>query len=149
MLVKPVKRDIGLEEAARSIGEDYDIVLAEGFKQSAVPKIEVHRQQAGPPLSGVRKLIAIVTDETLETRVRQFSLTDVTGVADLLERGFIQPKQERITLYVNDVPVTLTAFPREIITNMVLAMASSLKGVEEVRRVDLFLRKENSPARDG
>ncbi len=141
VLVKPVKQDITLDEVVRFLGEDYDIVLAEGFKQSSAPKIEVHRREAGPPLSAVKKRIAIVTDETLESDARQFSLSDTRGIADLLEKGFIQPQRERISLYVNDVPVTLTAFPREIISNIVLALASSLKGVEEVSSVDLFLRK--------
>jgi len=141
VLVKPVKQDLTLDEIARFLGEDYDIILAEGFKQSSAPKIEVHRREVGPPLSAVRKRIAIVTDEMLEINTRQFSLSDIKGIADLVEKGFIQPQRERISLYVNNVPIPLTAFPRKIITNVILAMVSSLKGVGEVSRIDLFLRK--------
>ena len=141
VLVKPVKQDLTLDEIARFLGEDYDIILAEGFKQSSAPKIEVHRREVGPPLSAVRKRIAIATDEILEINTRQFSLSDIKGIADLVEKGFIQPQRERISLYVNNVPIPLTAFPRKIITNVILAMVSSLKGVGEVSRIDLFLRK--------
>ena len=141
VLVKPVKQDLTLDEVARFLGEDYDIILAEGFKQSSAPKIEVHRREVGPPLSAVRKRIAIATDEILEINTRQFSLSDIKGIADLVEKGFIQPQRERISLYVNNVPIPLTAFPRKIITNVILAMVSSLKGVGEVSRIDLFLRK--------
>ena len=141
VLIKPVAHDITLDEIAHFLGEDYDLILTEGFKQGSAPKIEVHRKEVGPPLSAVRKLIAIATDETLETKTRQFSLEDIKGLADFLERGFIKPQRERVSLYINNAPVSLSAFPREVITNIVLALASSLKGVGEVRSLEIFLRK--------
>ncbi|GAI54575.1 unnamed protein product, partial [marine sediment metagenome] len=114
---------------------------AEGFKQDDAPKIEVHRKEVGPPLTSIRKLIAIVTDEPLETKTRQFPWQDIKGLADLLEEGFIKPQGERTSLYINNVPIVLTTWPKEVITNVILAMASCLKGVGEVRSLDLFLRR--------
>jgi len=142
VLIKPATRAPTLAEIARLIGEDCDIILAEGFKQDNAPKIEVHRREVGSPLSTVRKLIAITTDEPLETKVRQFSLEDVKGLADLLEKGFIKPQRERISLYVNDVLIPLSSFPKKIITDVLLAMASTLKGAEKVSSLDISLRKE-------
>jgi len=142
VLIKPLTQALTLDEIAHLIGEDCDIILAEGFKQDNAPKIEVHRKEVGPPLSSVKKLIAIATDEPLETKARQFSLQDIKGLADLLEKGFIKPRRERISLYVNNVSVSLTAFPREIISNILLTMVSCLKGVGEVRSLDISLRKE-------
>ena len=142
VLIKPVGREIALDEVARLFGEDYDIILAEGFKQDNAPKIEVHRREAGPPLGAVKKLLAIATDEPLETKTRQFSLQDVKGLADLLEKGFIEPQKERVSLYVNKVPLSLSSFPKEIITNIILALVSSLKGVEKVKSLDIFLRRK-------
>jgi len=94
VLIKPVARKSSLDEIVRLVGDDPDIILAEGFKQSDAPKIEVHRRGAGPPLSGIKKIIAIATDEPLETKTKQFSLDDVEGLADLLEKGFIEPQRE-------------------------------------------------------
>jgi len=142
VLVKPVAPDITLDEVARLLGEDYDIILTEGFKQDKAPKIEVHRRKIGPPLSGIKKLIAIVGDEPVETKVRWFSGQDIKGVADLVEVGFIKPQRERTCLYVNSVPITLTAWPKQVITSILLALVSCLKGGGEVRSLDLFLRKE-------
>ncbi len=144
LLVKPVKQDLTLDEIARFLGEDYDIILAEGFKQSSAPKIEVHRREVGPPLSTVKKLFAIATDEPLDTSTRQFSLEDTKGLADLLEKGFIKPQRERLSLYVNGAPITLTTFPRDFITNVLVAMASCLKGVGEIRSLKFFLKKGES-----
>jgi len=137
-----VAREITLEEIACLFGEDYDIILTEGFKESNAPKVEVHRRQVGPPLSGLRKLIAIVTDEPLETKTRQFLPQDVKGLADLLEEGFIKPQRERTSLYVNNVPIPLSSFPKDIITNILVAMVSSLKGVGEVRSLKVLVRRK-------
>lgn len=142
VLIKPITQALTLDEIVYLFGEDCDIILTEGFKQGSVPKIEVHRREVGPPLSVVKKLIAIATDEPLETKVRQFSRQDVKGLADLLEEGFIKPQRERTSLYINNVPVPLSSFPREIISNVLLTMVSCLKGVGEVRSLDISLRKE-------
>ena len=141
VLLKPVAQEASIDEVAILLGGDYDIILAEGFKQGSAPKIEVHRKSAGATLKGLKKRIAIVTDEPLETKARQFSLEDTGAVADLLEKGFIKPQRERILLYVNDVPVNLTVFPRQIISNVVVAMASCLKGVGEIRNIKIFVKK--------
>ena len=142
VLIKPVARELTLDEIACLFGEDYDIILTEGFKESNAPKVEVHRRQVGPLLDGLRKLIAIVTDEPLETKTRQFSPQDVKGLADLLEEGFIKPQRERTSLYVNNVPITLSTFPKDVITNTLVAMVSSLKGVGEVRSLKVLVRRK-------
>lgn len=141
VLIKPVTREITLNEVARLLGEDYDLILTEGFKYDDAPKIEVHRREVAPPLSDIKKLIAIVTDEPLETKTRQFSLEDIKGLADLLENGFIRPQRERISLYINNAPLSLSTFPKEFITNVLLGMVSSLKGARKVRSLDIFLRR--------
>jgi molybdopterin-guanine dinucleotide biosynthesis protein B len=141
ILIKPLNHEASFRQIAYLLGEEYDIILAEGFSKGDTPKIEVHRQQAGPPLAKVRKLIAIATDEPLETKTRQFSLEDAKGLADLLEKGFIQPNSERLSLYVNHAPVVLTVFPKQIIANILTALASSLKGVKKIKSLDIFYRK--------
>jgi len=142
VLIKPVAQEPTLGEIGRLFGEDYDIILTEGFKDSDAPKIETHRKEAGLPLRAIKKVVAIVTDEPLETKARQFSFEDVKSLDNLLEEGFIKPQRERVVLYVNDVPVSLTAFPKEIISNILVAMASSLRGVGEIKSLEIFLRKE-------
>jgi molybdopterin-guanine dinucleotide biosynthesis protein B len=141
VLIKPTSIKTSLEQIARLIGENYDIILTEGFSQGDAPKIEVHRKQAGPPLASPRKLFAIATDEPLETKARQFSLEDTKGLADLLEKGFIEPQKERVSLYVNNTPIVLSSFPKQIVSNILLALVSSLKGVKKIKSLEFFLKK--------
>ena len=142
MMIKPLQKELNLSQLAQILGEDYDLILTEGYKQDDAPKIEVHRKDNAPPLTDVKKLFAIVTDEPLDTKVRQFALDDVKAIADLLETGFIKPNRERFTLLVNDVPITLNTFTEEIVENVVLAMANNLKGVGKIGTLKIFLKKE-------
>jgi molybdopterin-guanine dinucleotide biosynthesis protein B len=141
VLIRPVAPKT-LDGIARILGEDCDLILAEGFKQGDAPKIEVHRREVGPLLSGIKKLVAVVTDEPVATKARQFGFADIKALADLLETGFIKPQRERLSVYVNDTPLSLSTFPREFVTNVLLAMASSLKGVGKVRSLGIFLRRD-------
>ena len=141
VLVKPITPQATLDEMVRILGDDYDIIITEGFKQGGAPKIEVYRSQAGSRLKNLKKLIAVVSDEPLETRARKFSTRDIGALADLLEDGFIKPQRDRLTLYINNAPVTLTHFPKQLISNVLMAMASSLKGVKKINSLDIFLRR--------
>jgi molybdopterin-guanine dinucleotide biosynthesis protein MobB len=140
VMIKHVTQRSTLDETARILGEDYNIILTEGFKQGSAPKIEIHRKGA-PFLQDIKKLIAIVTDEPLDTKVRQFSPEDIKDLADFLKKGFIKPQKERISLYVNNTPIPLTAFPRQIISTVLLAMASCLKGGGEIKSLQFFFKK--------
>ena len=142
VLVRPLAPETPLSEIIRILAEDCDLILTEGFKHHDAPKIEVRRRGVEPPLSDIKKLIAVVTDEPLETGVRRFSLDDIKGLAGFIEAGFIRPQRERLTVYVNNVPLQLSTFPREFLASTILAMVSSLKGVAEVESLDIFLRRE-------
>jgi molybdopterin-guanine dinucleotide biosynthesis protein MobB len=92
VLIKPVTGEPDLNEIARLVGEDFDIILTEGFKQGSVPKLEIHRKAAGPLLNRVNNLIAIATDEPLETSTKQLPLNDIKTLADFLESVFIKSR---------------------------------------------------------
>jgi len=141
-LIKPVSGSAGVAELVRLIGEDYDLVITEGFKRDNAPKIMVHRSEIGPPPANLSKLIAVVGDEPACRETRHFHSDDIGGIADLLEKGFILPQRERTSLYINGMPVELSSFPRRFITSTLLGMVASLKGVGNIESLDIFLRRE-------
>ncbi len=141
VLIRPVAASPNLDEVVRLIGEDYDLILAEGFKGESAPKIEVQRNQTGPLLTDLKGLFAVVTDESVQTKARKFPWADIKGLVDLIEGGFIKPNLEHVAVYVNGTPIVLSSFPREIIRNLLVAMASSLKGAGEPKNIEFRLRK--------
>jgi molybdopterin-guanine dinucleotide biosynthesis protein MobB len=82
-----------IEELLSTYFNDVDIVLTEGFKRSALPKIELCRAECGNPLlcrgdEYDPALVAVAADVELELDVPRLDLNDPVGVADFVERHF-------------------------------------------------------------
>jgi molybdopterin-guanine dinucleotide biosynthesis protein B len=90
VLIKKVASEPDLMDIVHLLHDDCDIILTEGFKETEIPKIEVRRKAAGLPLSRVSNVVAIATDEPLETSTRQLPLNDIKALADFLENTFIK-----------------------------------------------------------
>jgi molybdopterin-guanine dinucleotide biosynthesis protein B len=65
-----------------------DVVIVEGYKREPIPKIEVHRRDARAPLlySEDEHVVAVATDEPLDTRLPQLPLDDPAAVARFVVR---------------------------------------------------------------
>jgi len=144
---KSYGKDITPADAARFLGNSYDIILCEGFKQADAPKILINPSQ-GQPIGELTRVIAEVTDKPSSNKTRQFGFDDVAGLADLIENGFLKPIGDRVDLYVNGEEVPLTQFPRQIIAQTVLAMISSLKGTDGIYDLEIKVQK-NKNANEG
>jgi len=93
-IIRRLEREWSLEEVAAQI-EDVDLIITEGYKRGAQPKIEVSRRERGRGLvSNVEELVAVATDEPYpELVVPQFRLDDAAGLADLIEKTFLHRAQ--------------------------------------------------------
>jgi molybdopterin-guanine dinucleotide biosynthesis protein MobB len=87
--LQKASRPPSLEEVIDFLDNRYDCILVEGFKESGVPKIEVHRKELGGLLTPPQKLMAVVTDEQLDVPVPQFSSLDGVALVDLLEKTLV------------------------------------------------------------
>ncbi|HWG54089.1 MAG TPA: molybdopterin-guanine dinucleotide biosynthesis protein B [Gemmatimonadaceae bacterium] len=99
-LIERWTEELGAEQIAERYMADADIVLCEGFKQSALPKIEVFRAAAGPlPLYDAASplaahYLAVVTDTADfpgEVPVIRFDNPDwLATLAELVERSVMR-----------------------------------------------------------
>lgn len=142
-LIKLVDHDASLAELAHLIGADYDLILAESYRQDKAPKIEVHRKELGTDLlCSPEELLALVSDEKMDVSVPQFATDDAKGLADFIENKFLSKKESDIAVFVNDKPVPLNPFVREFLIKTILGMVSALKGVEEIKKLDIWFREK-------
>jgi molybdopterin-guanine dinucleotide biosynthesis protein B len=139
-----VDRDIGLAEISRLIGPDFDIILAEGFKQDNAAKIEVHRREIGSDMvCEPNDLLAIVTDERLDIGVPQYAPDDAAGIVDLIEeRCLRQSDGDMVSLHVDGKQVPLNDFVRRLFSNVLSGLISPLKGIGEADAIDIVIRKK-------
>lgn len=144
-LMRPVTREATPEELLHLIGEGFDLILIEGFKNSSLPKIEVHRKELGGLLTSPEELLALVTDERLDIAVPQFSPDEVEALADLLEKKSLAWRgTDDVLLTVNGTPISLNPFVKRILGNTLLGMVSPLSGAEEVTSLRISLQRGHS-----
>ena len=65
-----------------------DLLIVEGYKSEPIPKIEVHRREAQTPMLHPKDphVIAVATDEPLDTALPQFDMNDVESIARFIVR---------------------------------------------------------------
>ena len=87
--------ELSLEEALNQINVDQiDFIIVEGFKDSPIPKIEIHRPALGKPLisNSDTHVVAIATDEVnnVTSSLPLLDLNDSEQIADFIHE-FISP----------------------------------------------------------
>ena len=87
--IRRVQQEQSLEELAAGMA-DVDLVLTEGYKRGSAPKIEVSRRARSETLiCRPDELVAVASDQPFELDVPQYDLSDVLGLADLIETRFL------------------------------------------------------------
>jgi molybdopterin-guanine dinucleotide biosynthesis protein MobB len=98
-LVKQHTESPAVEALIATYFQDVDLVLTEGFKKGALPKIEVHRRERSATLicRGEQDdpgLLAVVSDEPLDVDVPVLNLNDTTAIADFIEQRYLKKTLE-------------------------------------------------------
>lgn len=143
--IRSMDHDASIEEILHLIGSGFDLVLVEGFKRGSAPKIEVLKRELGDDLlCSIKELSAVVSKESLDLdiEVPQFSVDDTQAIADFIEKSFVLKTEGDITLFINGKQVFMKPFVKDIIAKALLAMVSTLKGVREIRSLDISIRNK-------
>ena len=141
--IRSVDDEPSLDELVWEMRDDYDLVLADGFRHSNYSKLEVHRAQDGDDLlCHKNELLAIAGDKPSGMDVPAFAADDFARMADLVRRRFLtQEPGEDATLFIDGVRLPLALFVRKIVASTVLGMVRPLKGVDDPKSVVVAVRR--------
>ncbi|MFW6126454.1 MAG: molybdopterin-guanine dinucleotide biosynthesis protein B [Chloroflexota bacterium] len=122
-------------------GGGFDVILVEGYRGSRLPKIEVHRAELGDELlCAPNALLAVVGDTAAgASELPVFGPDEVGAIADFIERKVLDRVEIGVDLRVNGKRVAIKPFVQDIIAQSVLGMVSTLRGVEEVKDVGVWV----------
>ncbi|GBD09078.1 Molybdopterin-guanine dinucleotide biosynthesis adapter protein [Candidatus Thermoflexus japonica] len=91
-LSRRLDRPLTLPDLLREC-EGLDLVLAEGFKTAAAPKVEVIRQETGlNPLEGLEERWAVVSDSPIDLGVPCFRFEELEALAAFLAQRLRLPR---------------------------------------------------------
>ncbi len=98
-VVERSERDLDIAELRDRYIHDVDIVLSEGFKGNAYPKIEVFRASLKRSMlcSKEDNLIAVASDLPMEIDVPRLDINDAQAIAHLIIDLFLNTPQEKRT----------------------------------------------------
>lgn len=138
-------RDISLKELA-DLAWGCDFLIAEGYKESPYPKIEVLREETGMEIMCKEaQLAAVVCDSAIDISVPKFSTKEMGQLAKLIVDNYINPSYSGLNtdLMVNDLPITLNPFAKHLFARAILGMASALKGVSNIKRLAIYVKDDS------
>ncbi len=139
-LIRDVEKDLTLDEIREKLIQDVDLILSEGYKKDVQPKIEIFRKEKHKELLCTKEdnLIAIVSDKKFKVGVSCFFLDDIKGVADFIEKKYLQSKGEgEVFLKVDGKRIPMTPFVKSFLTSSIKGMLSSLKGCEDPQHIEI------------
>lgn len=151
MVTRTVMRsgDRTLEELAAGLTTPLDIVIAEGFKASNVPKVVVESCEPLTPYPS--HVFAVVGDaSSAPAGVAAFAIDQMEGLATLVEERFLVQRdpayaepEEAVSLIVDGVPIPLKGYPACALDETLRGFLRSLKGVPRgARNIEVHLRAE-------
>ena len=144
-LIRDVKKDLTLEEIREKLIQDVDLILSEGYKKDVQPKIEIFRKAKHKELlcTNEDNLIAIVSDKKFRVGVSCFFLDDIRGVADFIEKKYLQSEREgEVSLKVDGKKIPMTPFVKSFVASAIKGMLSSLKGCGAAKQIEIRVEGE-------
>lgn len=142
-VIRDVDHDQAIEELIDRYYYDVDLVIAEGYKATALPKIELFRKEAhdSPLENRDETWIAMISDSALATDLPCLDPADIAGIADFLVEKFINKSSPpATTLLVDGKPVPLNRFVESFIGKAVGGMTASLKGCRDAKEITITIR---------
>jgi molybdopterin-guanine dinucleotide biosynthesis protein B len=144
-LTKTVKKELDLDTIVAAYFADEDLVLTEGYKSGNKAKIEVCRKelQSGPICSPADRLLAVVSDFSMELEVPCFDLEDVSGVADFIEERFPRRRTgPELVVRLDGKRLPMKSFVQDFVKGSILGMLSTLRGYKNPARIDISVKLE-------
>jgi molybdopterin-guanine dinucleotide biosynthesis protein B len=130
-----------LEETIRLLGDGYDIILAEGFKDTRSPRIEVcPTGKTADLVCNESDLCAIIARVKKKGKKPVFGREEIAGIADFIEHDIIAATPSDMSVVVNGKNVPLKRFVKDIMAGSILAMLGTLKRVGIIKTATIRIR---------
>jgi molybdopterin-guanine dinucleotide biosynthesis protein MobB len=142
VISKSINEDT-LAELQRAAGPLCDLLLIEGHKHERGAKIEVRRSPDSKPLSAVPDLCAIVSAHSWKEAVPRFEPSDVPGIADFIEKRFLNSSGEQVAMFINGQPFKVSPSIAKKLIQTSNLLISPKSEVPKIRNIELWLKLRN------
>lgn len=141
--IRRTDAELSVEEIVARFFWTEDILITEGFKKARFPKIEVFRTvvEQKPICGSGDNLIALVTDDPVDSEVPKFGFADVSGVADFIENRYLKERKTgKILVQLDGKQLPMKDFVEDFVIGGIKGMLSSLRGWKEPGTISIHIR---------
>jgi hypothetical protein len=126
-----VEGDLSLAQIVASLDGSYDLVVAEGFKNSSAPKVLVLASE--PLLPWPPGVIAVMGTDPIEASVPVYTFAEVERLAEQIRREVLGSPTlaPEVSLMVDGESIPLSPFPSSALREVVLGFLKALKDMPE------------------
>lgn len=147
-LIRKTGGEMELDELVSRLFWDMDLVLTEGYKRERFPKIEVFRKAvADAPICGDRdNLVAMVTDDPVETQVAVFGFDEAARLAEFIAARYLRDRKKHgILVQLNGRRLPMKDFVGDFVLGGIRGMLTSLRGWREgeVKTISIQIRLDD------
>ena len=141
-IIRDTDHDPLVPELVARYFPDVDLVLAEGYKHSDLPKIEVCRQAVheAPLAHRDATWLALVSDTRPEGELPWFGLDEIAALADFLVARLPARNAPHATLLVDGQTIPLNNFVEQFLARSITGMTAALKGCDQAREITITIR---------
>ncbi|MBU0514526.1 MAG: molybdopterin-guanine dinucleotide biosynthesis protein B [Proteobacteria bacterium] len=144
--------DVDPTALATAFLADCDLILAEGYKSSELPRIEVFRSEKHEKLitTDPSLLVAVTGDRPPDLGEAPFvPADDIARLADLILERVRRPSDPpHVVLMVDGRKVPIKFFVRDIFDKTVRGLVSTLRGGENAKKIELVLDRPDREKSD-
>ncbi len=135
-------QDEKLKVALARYGPDADVLVAEGWRRCALPKVLVFlEEEKAAEREFPTNVCAVVCPVKLDIDAPHFKPGQTRELTDhLLAEVLARPEKPTASVTVNGGDLPVKGFVQHFIAGGVLGMISSLKGVEDIETVEVSIR---------
>ena len=134
---RPGAEDVPLGEILELYFTGMDILLAEGYKKSDAPKIEVCAEGASPNPE-IEGKIAIVATGPVDTDLPVFKPSDAEAIVDALEKKYLtKGSRSEVRIWVDGSYLNIKPFVKAFVGQTVKGMLSSLRGGKNPEKIHI------------
>ena len=146
-VIRDVEKELTLEEIRNVCVQDVDLIVTEGYKRSAFPKIEVNLTRDSEELLCKidDNLVAVVSNRTPCLDVPFFRADEIERLADWLEEKLIKrPGGRGLEVHLSGRSLPLHPLLEEVLERVLRGVLSSLSGRDRDDAVEIRLAGRKS-----
>lgn len=136
-----VEGELGLEQVRDLYLPELDVVLVEGFKDAAAPKVLIALSGKAPGWAkDTGGLIGVVSPKSTGLKVKHFKPSQTRELAKLIE-GYIKIHRHKreVKIYLDGKELFIKPFIKDFVLNTAVGMVGSLRDASGARRIQISI----------